>query len=217
MSRKIHPKAYRLGINKDWESRWMPEGGDYATYLKEDEIVRNIIADKLAKAGVDKVEIERTPDQFKVNIRAARPGIVIGRGGKGIEELSNAIKAKIGSKTPLNLNVEEVKRTEVSATVMAQNIAYDLERRMRYRRVMKRHLDIAIQNRDVKGVKIMLSGRLNGADIARSEHLSKGRLPLTTIRADIDYGEWEAVTTYGVIGIKVWLYKGDIFDKDKRN
>jgi small subunit ribosomal protein S3 len=216
MGRKIHPKAYRLGINKDWDSRWMPERGKFAKYLKEDETVRKIIDERLSRAGIDRVEIERTPDQFKVNIRAARPGIVIGRGGKGIEELSNAIKAATGSVIPLNLNVDEVKRTEVSATVMAQNVAYDLERRMRYRRVMKRHIDIASQNRDIKGVKIMLAGRLNGADIARKEHLSKGRLPLTTLRADIDYGETTAVTTYGVVGIKVWLYKGDIFDKNER-
>lgn len=216
MGRKIHPIAHRLGINKNWESRWMPHKGNFAKYLQEDEAIRNIIMDRLAKAGIDKIEIERTPDQYKVNIRSARPGIVIGRGGKGIEELSKAINKKIGSKVPLNLNVEEVKRTEVSASVMAQNIAYDLERRMRYRRVMKRHIDIAMQNREIKGVKLQLAGRLNGAEIARTEHMKKGKLPLSTIRANIDYGETTAVTNYGAIGIKVWLYKGEVFDNDKK-
>ncbi|MFH1694456.1 MAG: 30S ribosomal protein S3 [Patescibacteria group bacterium] len=213
MARKIHPTSYRLGINKDWESRWMPQGGNYPKYLQEDEAIRKIINEKIGKAGIDRVEIERTHNQHKITIRSARPGIVIGRGGKGIEELSKAIQKEIGSETPLNLNVEEVKRTEVSASVMAQNIAWDIERRMRYRRVMKRHIDIASQNRDVQGVKIKLAGRLNGAEIARSEQMLKGKLPLTTIRANIDYGETTAVTTYGAIGIKVWLYKGEIFDK----
>ncbi|PIR97780.1 MAG: 30S ribosomal protein S3 [Candidatus Colwellbacteria bacterium CG10_big_fil_rev_8_21_14_0_10_42_22] len=217
MARKIHPTTHRLGINKDWESKWMPPGGKYSRYLREDEAIRKIINEKIGKAGIDRVEIERTHNQHKVTIRSARPGIVIGRGGKGIEELSQAIQKEIGIKTPLNLNVEEVRRTEVSATVMAQNIAWDIERRMRYRRVMKRHLDIASQNKDVQGVKIMLAGRLNGAEIARTEHLMKGKLPLTTIRANIDYGETTAVTTYGAIGVKVWLYKGDIFDKNVKN
>lgn len=217
MGRKINPISYRLGINKDWDSRWMASGEDYRKYLKEDEAIREIIEEKISKAGIDRVEIERTPGQYKVTIRAARPGIVIGRGGKGIEDLANAIQKRIGRvSTPLNVNVEEVKRTEVSASVMAQNIAYDLERRMRYRRVMKRHIDIAMQNREVEGIKIKLAGRLNGAEIARSEQLKKGRLPLTTIRANIDYGTTVAATTYGSIGIKVWLYKGEIFDKNER-
>ncbi len=216
MARKINPIVYRLGINKDWESKWMPPGGQYARYLREDEIIRRIIKEKIGKAGIDRVEIERTPNQHKITIRSARPGIVIGRGGKGIEELSRAIQKATGIATPFNLNVEEIRRTEISASVMAQNIAWDIERRMRFRRVMKRHLDIAMQNRDVQGAKIKMAGRLNGAEIARSESLMKGKLPLTTLRANIDYGETRAVTTYGAIGIKVWLYKGEIFDKAKR-
>jgi len=215
MGRKIHPTSYRLGINKDWISRWMPPGGDFRKYLQEDEAIRNIIEKTIMKAGIDMVEIERTPGQYKVTIRAARPGIVIGRGGKGIEDLSKAIQKKVGITVPINLNVEEVKRTEVSASVMSQSIAQDLEKRMRYRRVMKRYIDIAMQNREVQGIKIKLAGRLNGAEIARSEQLKKGKLPLTTLRANIDYGETVAVTTYGSIGIKVWLYKGDIFEKEK--
>ncbi len=216
MARKIHPLAHRLGINRDWESRWIPPRGSYAKYLQEDETIRKVIMKKISRAGIDKIEIERTPDQYKVIIRAARPGIVIGRGGKGIEELHRDIQKQLQFPTPINLNVEEVKRTEVSASVMAQNVAWDIERRMRYRRVMKRHLDIAMQNREIKGAKIMLAGRLNGAEIARREHLMRGKLPLTTIRANIDYGETEAKTTYGVIGIKIWLYKGDIFGSNKK-
>jgi small subunit ribosomal protein S3 len=216
MARKINPISFRLGINKDWESRWMPAGGKYAKHLREDEIIRKIVNEKVGKAGIDRIEIERTLNQHKITIRSARPGIIIGRGGKGIDELSKAIQKATDITTPFNLNVEEVKRTEISAPVMAQNIAWDLERRMRFRRVMKRHLDIAMQNRDVQGVKIRVSGRLNGAEIARSEHLMKGKLPLTTLRADIDYGETRAVTTYGAIGIKVWLYKGEVFNKSKR-
>ena len=215
MGRKIHPNSYRLGINKDWVSRWMPPGGNFKKYLQEDEAIRNIIDKTISKAGIDMVEIERTPGQYKVTIRAARPGIVIGRGGKGIEDLSKAIQKKVGITAPINLNVEEVKRTEVSASVMSQSIAQDLEKRMRFRRVMKRYIDIAMQNREVQGVKVMLAGRLNGAEIARTEQLKKGKLPLTTLRANIDYGETVAITTYGAIGIKVWLYKGDIFEKDK--
>lgn len=216
MGRKINPIVYRLGINKDWESKWMPPGGKYPRHLQEDEIIRKIISEKVGKAGIDRVEIERTPNQHKITIKSARPGIVIGRGGKGIEELSRAIQKATGITVPFNLNVEEVKRTEISASVMAQNIAWDIERRMRFRRVMKRHLDIALQNRDVQGVKIKVAGRLNGAEIARSEHLMKGKLPLTTLRANIDYGVAKAATTYGAIGIKVWLYKGEIFDTTKK-
>lgn len=216
MARKIHPNAYRIGINKDWVSRWMPPAGNFKKYLQEDEAIRQIIEESIAKAGIDMVEIERTPGQYKVTIRAARPGIVIGRGGKGIEDLSKAIQKKLKITVPINLNVEEVKRTEVSASVMAQSIAFDLEKRMRYRRVMKRYIDIAMQNREVQGIKIKLAGRLNGAEIARTEELKKGKLPLTTLRANIDYGEYVAITTYGAIGIKVWIYKGEIFEKNEK-
>ena len=142
MARKIHPISYRLGINKDWVSRWMPPSGDFRKYLKEDEAIRKIIDRSISKAGIDRVEIERTPGQYKITIRAARPGIVIGRGGKGIEDLSKAIQKEVGITAPLNLNVEEVKRTEVSASVMAQSIALDLEKRMRYRRVKKKYIKI---------------------------------------------------------------------------
>lgn len=216
MSRKVNPIMYRLGINKDWKSRWIPIGKDFSKWLEEDEKVRNIIMDKVGRAGIASIEIERTPDKFKVIIKASRPGLIIGRGGEGIKNLERDLKKAISEKAVLSLNVEELKRTDISAQVVGQNIAWDLEKRMRYRRVMKRHLDIIMQNREVQGARIMLAGRLNGAEIARKEHLEEGKLPLTKIRADIDFGRVTAHTKYGTIGIKVWIYKGDIFAKDSK-
>lgn len=216
MGRKINPTAYRLGINKNWKSRWIPIGKDFGEWLKDDEEVRNIIMEKAKKAGIADIEIERTHERYKVIIRASRPGLIIGRGGEGIQELEKAVKKVLPKETALSLNVEELKRTDVSAQVVGQNIAWDLEKRMRYRRVMKRHLDIIMQNKEVRGAKIMLAGRLNGAEIARTEHLEEGKLPLTTIRADIDYGKTTAHTKYGTIGVKIWIYKGEIFEKEKK-
>ena len=216
MSRKINPISYRLGINKNWKSRWMPIGGNFAEWLEEDEKVRNIVMAKVERAGIADIEIERTPDKYKVIIKASRPGLVIGRGGEGIKNLEKELRRAISDSSVLDLNVEEVKRTDISAQVVGYNIAWDLEKRMRHRRVMKRHLDIIMQNREVQGAKIMLAGRLNGAEIARTEHLEEGRLPLTKIRADIDYGRVTAHTKYGTIGVKVWIYKGDIFEKGNK-
>jgi len=217
MSRKINPKTYRLGINKNWKSRWIPQGKNFGEWLKEDEDVRNLIEKRVKRAGIANVEIERSPGQYKVIITASRPGLIIGRGGEGIQQLERDVKKLISDGAVLSLNVEELKRTEVSAQVVAQNIAWDLEKRMRYRRVMKRHLDILMQNKEVQGAKVMMAGRLNGAEIARTEHLEEGKLPLTTIRADIDYGKATAHTKYGTIGIKVWIYKGEIFEEDKQD
>jgi small subunit ribosomal protein S3 len=216
MGRKINPTTYRIGINKNWKSRWIPAGKKFGAWLKEDESVRTLIMNKVRRAGIADIETERTPDQYRVIIKASRPGLVIGRGGEGIQNLEKDIKKILGKDTALNLTVEELKRTDVSASVVAQNIAWDLEKRMRYRRVMKRHLDIVMQNREVEGAKIMLAGRLNGAEIARTEHLEDGKLPLTTIRADIDYDKATAHTKYGAIGVKVWIYKGEIFTKGKK-
>ncbi len=210
MGRKISPTSYRLGINQTWKSRWIPTK-DFSAWLEEDEKVREIIMKKISKAGVAGIDIERTPDKYRVFIKAARPGLIIGRGGEGIEVLEKLLRKAIKSNTSLSLTVEELKRTEASAQVMGQNIAWDLEKRMNYRRVMKRYIDIAMQNREVKGVKIMVAGRLGGVEIARREHLESGKLPLTTLRANIDYGQATAFTKYGTIGIKVWLYKGEIF------
>jgi small subunit ribosomal protein S3 len=173
----------------------------------------------IALAGVAAIEIERTQGNLRVFIRAARPGLIIGRGGKGMEDLNKAIVdalmkvRKTRSKVALSLNVEELKRSDVSSRYLAQQMAWDLEKRIRFRRTMKKYLEQIMQNRDVKGAKILMKGRLDGNEIARNEHLSKGSLPLQTLRADIDYGTATAFTTYGTIGIRVWIYKGEVFAK----
>jgi small subunit ribosomal protein S3 len=218
MGQKINPNSYRLGVSKGWPVRWFLKGG-YAQYLEEDEAIRNTINKKIALAGVAAIEIERTQGNLRVFIRAARPGLIIGRGGQGMEDLNKAVVAalqkvrKTRSKVALSLNVEELKRSDVSARYTAQQIAWDLEKRIRFRRTMKKYLEQIMQNRDVKGAKILLKGRLDGNEIARNEHLSKGSLPLQTLRADIDYGTGTAFTTYGTIGIRVWIYKGEVFAK----
>lgn len=219
MARKINPNSFRLGIIRNWQNRWfLKRKLNYL--LEEDYLVRQEILKKIIKAGIASVEIERTGNLCKIFIKAARPGLIIGRGGKGIEELKKAIEVvitifrqqkKIKEIPELNLNIEELKRTEISAQVEAQNVAFDLEKRLRFRRVLKMHLDAIMQNKTAKGAKIRLTGRLDGAEIARKEWLAKGRMPLTSLRADIDYGEATAFTTYGTIGIKVWIYKGEIF------
>lgn len=198
--------------------RWFVQGG-YAKFLEEDEAIRSVIAKKIGTAGIAAIEIERTQGNLRIFIKAARPGFIIGRGGKGMEELNIAIADAIrkvrGNKMPipLSVNVEELKRSEVAATYVAQEIAWDLERRMPFRRTMKKYLEQIMQNRDVRGAKVFLSGRLDGNEIARRERLSRGSLPLQTLRADIDYGTATAKTTYGTIGIKIWIYKGEIFEK----
>ena len=221
MGQKINPNSYRLGITKGWPVRWFLKGG-YPKFLEEDEAIRNTIMKKIGLAGISEVQIERTQGNLRVFIKAARPGLVIGRGGKGMEDLNKAVIAalqkvrKSRSKVALSLNVEELKRSEISSQYVAQQIAWDLEKRMPFRRTMKKYIEQVQQNKDVKGVKIFLSGRLDGNEIARREWLSRGSLPLQTLRADIDYGRATAFTTYGTIGIRVWIYKGEIFVKDKK-
>ncbi len=220
MGQKINPNSYRLGVTKGWPVRWFLKGG-YPKFLEEDEAIRNTINKMIGLAGIANIEIERTQGNLRVYIRAARPGLVIGRGGKGMEDLNKAISdalrkvrgAAASGKVALSLNVEELKRTEVSSKYIAQQIAWDLEKRIRFRRTMKKYLEQIMQNRDVRGAKIALSGRLDGNEIARREHLSQGSLPLATLRADIDYGTATAFTTYGTIGIRVWIYKGEVFAK----
>ncbi len=222
MGHKIKPISLRTGIIKDWNSRWLPKKADFKNLLEEDVLIRRLIKEKISQAGIDKVIIERVGDRCRIYIKAAKPGLIIGRGGKGIEELTrllektiNGLRAKQKMKklSGLSLNIEELKRLEISATVVAQNIANDLERRMPFRRVMKKALENILQHKEVKGAKIRASGRLNGAEIARVESLTKGKLPLQTLRADIDYGEATAFTTYGTIGVKVWINKGEVFEK----
>jgi small subunit ribosomal protein S3 len=218
MGQKINPNSYRLGVSKGWPVRWFLKGG-YAKFLEEDEAIRNTINKKIALAGVAAIEIERTQGNLRVFIRAARPGLIIGRGGKGMEDLNKAVVdalkkvRKTRSTVALSLNVEELKRSDISARYTAQQIAWDLEKRILFRRTMKKYLEQILQNRDVKGAKILMKGRLDGNEIARNEHLSKGSLPLQTLRADIDYSTATAFTNYGTIGIHVWIYKGEVFKK----
>ncbi|MFA6072201.1 MAG: 30S ribosomal protein S3, partial [Janthinobacterium sp.] len=189
-------------------------------------LIRRVIEEKIKQAGIVRVEIERNANNaYRVFIKAAKPGIIIGRGGTGIEELTKTITKALADlmrirgvktpKVPLSLNIEELKRTEVSAQFIAQSIAWEIERRMPFRRTMKKAIENALQNRDVLGIKVKCAGRLDGNEIARNEFLSKGTLPLTTLRANIDYGTATARTTYGAIGIKTWIYKGLVFAKDK--
>lgn len=219
MAQKIKPTTLRIGITMPWSSRWFFRKEQKA-FLAEDYYIRELIKEKIMEAGIAAIDIERTSQMVRVTIRAARPGLIIGRGGKGIDELRDAVrkvaekfrkKNKIEGKFALNLTVEELRRSEISAQVMAQQLAYDIEKRMPYRRLMKRAIETAMQNQEVKGVKVKLGGRLNGAEISRTDWLAAGKMPLQTLRANIDYGEATAFNTYGTIGIKIWLYKGEIF------
>ncbi|RJQ26986.1 30S ribosomal protein S3 [Candidatus Parcubacteria bacterium] len=225
MAQKVKPNAIRLGITTTWSSRWFLNRNT-RFFLEEDLMIREFIRERLKDAGIVSIDIERASETIRVSIQAARPGLIIGRGGKGIEEmkeklLRNLKKLRVKNNIPtnfaFNVNVEELKRTEIAAAVMGQQIATDLERRQPYRKLMKRAIENAMQNRDIKGVKIKLSGRLNGAEISRTEWLAKGRMPLSTLRANIDYAEATSFNTYGTIGVKVWLYKGEIFDTKAKN
>lgn len=221
MGQKIRPNVFRLGITQYWDSRWFGINS-FPQMLQEDETIRAMIQEKIGLAGIARCEIERTANTCRVYIKAAKPGLVIGRGGQGIEQLSKSIEASLAAlykkhrwttrKIALSVNVEELKRTSIAAATSAQNIAWDLEKRLPFRRTMKKALENMMQNREIQGAKVRLSGRLDGNEIARREWLAKGKLPLQTLRADIDYAHATAFTTYGTIGIKVWLYRGDIFD-----
>lgn len=221
MAHKVNPQLFKIGITKDWPVRWFVKGG-FKRFLEEDEIIRKVIREKISQAGIVGVEIMRKSNDLKIVIKAARPGFVIGRGGKGIEELTKALEQaikkirKVVSGVALGVNVEELKRSETSAAYVAQQIAWDLEKRLPFRRTMKKYLEQIVQNKEVKGAKILLAGRLDGNEIARKEWLKKGSLPLQTLRADIDYGYATAYTTYGTVGIKVWVYKGEIFEKTSK-
>jgi len=215
MGQKIHPQSLRLGITQGWPTRWLFKG-NFGKLLEEDEMIRNTIDEKLAQAGIAGIEIERTSATLRVLIHAARPGFIIGRGGKGIEDFTKELERRLrnlrkGVPANVSVNIEELKRSEVSAVYVAQQIAWDVEKRLPFRRTMKKYLEQVLQNREVKGAKILMSGRLDGREIARREWLRRGELPLQTLRANIDYGQATAFTTYGAVGVKVWLYKGEIF------
>ncbi len=224
MGQKIHPKSFRLGYTKDWSAHWFVSKKNLPIILEEDVKIRKFLNNKLKTAYVSEIIIERLENNINVIIKTARPGVIIGRGGKGIEDLKKElekiiIKHRQEKKYPLDHNlsisIEEVKNPTADAAIIAQSIAFAIEKRTPYRKVMKKAIEDAKNVKDVKGIKIKLSGRLNGAEIARTEWLDWGAMPLQTLRADIDYSEATAHCTYGTIGIKVWVYKGEIFSKDK--
>lgn len=207
MGQKVSPIAQQLSVNKDWRSRWF-SARRYPQFLEEDLALRHFLAGKLKNMSVDKIEIERSPDLLSVIIRTARPGLIIGRGGTGIEDLKRALQRRLRRKTALRLDVQELKHPEASAAIMAESMAEQIEKRLPFRRVLKQTLAKIMANRAVKGAKLTVAGRLDGRDIARTEHLEEGSLPLQTLRAEIDYARAIAYTTYGTVGVKVWIYKG---------
>ena len=209
MGQKINPIGFRLAVNKSWLSRWYATPKDFPAMLKEDLDVRNYIKNKLRNAAVSKVVIERPAKNAKITIHSARPGIIIGKKGGDIEILKNEVNKIL--KVPVHLNIDEVRKPEIDAQLVSDSISQQLEKRVMFRRAMKRAMQNALRL-GAKGIKIMSSGRLNGIEIARTEWYREGRVPLHTLNADIDYGFSEAKTTYGIIGIKVWIYKGDISD-----
>jgi len=209
MGQKTHPTGFRVGVTKPWKSRWYSEK-EFARNLSEDYVLRRFVKEKLYNSGVSKIEIERTASKLRVNVFSARPGIAIGKKGAGIEQLRNDIAKKI--KKPVEevfLNVTEVRKAEADSQLIAENIANQIERRVAYRRAMKKAIQQAFKF-GVEGIKVRVSGRLGGSEIARSDKYAEGSIPLHTLRADIDYGFAEAKTTAGIIGIKVWVYKGEI-------
>lgn len=207
MGQKISPTSFKLSINKDWKSRWFG-GKKYPLFLKEDLDIRNLLTKRLKNMSVDRTEIERSPDVLSIIITTARPGLIIGRGGTGIEDLKKEIQKMVKRKTAIRIEVQEFKNPEMSAAIMAESMVEQTEKRMPYRRVLKQTLAKIIANRAVKGAKVTIAGRLDGKDIARTEHLEQGSLPLQTLRADVDYAKATAHTTFGTIGVKVWIYKG---------
>ncbi|MBN1778985.1 MAG: 30S ribosomal protein S3 [Candidatus Buchananbacteria bacterium] len=210
MGQKVHPKIFRIGNLYTWNSKWYA-GKNYAQFLKQDVLVRKFLIKSLRDAGVEKVEIERSAANINVVIYAAKPGIIIGRGGQGVEDLKKKLKKQfLEPKTNLNITIQEVKEPNMSAQLVAGAMAIDIEKRMPFRRVLKQAIS-RVEKAGAKGIKVCVAGRLNGSEIARTEILSSGSLPLHTLRADIDYARTVASTTYGVIGIKVWIYKGQKF------
>jgi small subunit ribosomal protein S3 len=220
MGQKVHPIGFRLGIAKDWNSTWFAEKGNYAELLISDLEVRDFLQKRLAQAAVSRIQIERPAKSARITIHTARPGIVIGKKGEDIERLRRDVTALMG--VPTHITVAEIRKPELDAKLVAEGIAQQLERRIMFRRAMKRAVGNAMRL-GALGIKVLVSGRLNGADIARNEWYREGRVPLHTLRADVDYGFVEAKTTYGVLGVKVWIYKGEVHDlygtsgENKRN
>ncbi|BAM46261.1 MAG: 30S ribosomal protein S3 [Amphibacillus sp.] len=213
MGQKVNPIGFRVGVIRDWESRWYA-GKDYADLLHEDIKIREYIEDKLKDAAVSKIEIERAANRVNVSISTAKPGMVIGRGGSEVEALRTALNNLTGKK--VHINIVEIKRPDIDAKLVAENIARQLENRISFRRAQKQVIQRAMRA-GAKGIRTQVSGRLNGADMARSESYSEGTVPLHTLRADIDYAHAEADTTFGKLGVKVWIYRGEVLPTKKDN
>lgn len=209
MGQKVHPTGIRLGIVKRHTSVWYANGKDYAKYLLEDLEVRALVKKRLAAASVSRVEIERPAQTARITVYTARPGIVIGKKGEDVEKLRNDLVKKMG--VPVNINIEEIRKPDLDAQLVADSVAQQLERRVMFRRAMKRVMQNAMRQ-GAEGIKVQVGGRLGGAEIARTERYHEGRVPLHTLRADIDYATSEALTTYGIIGVKVWIFKGEILN-----
>jgi len=219
MSHTVHPYSHRLGILRDWKSRWFGDGKKYRQNLKADTLIRKFVVDKLEGMYVASVEIERNKKTFRIIVKSSRPGLIIGRSGEGADSLRKAVEKFMKKHdlqeedAGLKIDIEEVKSPESNAMIVALQIKEMLEKRMAFRRVMKQTVEKVMANRDVKGVRIRIAGRLNGADMARTEDLMKGRVPLQTFRADIDFANVRARIPQGDLGLKVWIYRGEVFDK----
>lgn len=214
MGQKIHPIGFRIGVILNWQSRWYVKGRQFAKNIKEDHDLRTYIKKKLKSAGIAKIEIERRTDQVKLIIYTSRPGVVIGKKGVGIDSLTKDIQKQSANK--VIIDIHEVRKPDVTAQLVSENIALQLEKRVSWRRVIKKTMASAIRH-GVRGIKVRISGRLDGAEIARSESYNEKQVPLHTLRANIDYGEATAFTTYGTIGIKVWIYQGDVYKRKEIN
>lgn len=219
MGHKVNPISFRINVNKPWKSRWFSDK-DYSKKLREDIEIREGIKKQLKSAGIKEVEIERAPNAVRIIIYTSKPGVIIGRGGAGINLVREKIQQKLQknekNKIQVDLDVKEVRFFEESAVLVAQNVAEQLEKRTSFRRALKSTMDQIMKRPEIKGAKIMVGGRLNGAEMSRQEWLAKGGIPLHTLRADIDFGKAIAYTTYGTIGVKVWIYKGEISEKNNR-
>jgi len=207
MGRKVHPIGFRLGINQPWEGRWFAEGAEYRKQLHQDIVIRKMVSKEAEKAGISTIEIERFGDKVKVSIHTAKPGILIGRKGDSVKKIRTDLEALTGKK--IDLEIKEIKAPDCDALLVAKNIAGQIERRVSYRRAMKRALQQAMRQ-GAEGIKVSVSGRLSGAEMARIVWMRDGRVPLATLRADIDFARAEALTQYGRIGVKVWIYKGEV-------
>lgn len=214
MGRKVHPVGFRLGINKTWEGRWFAEGDDYVEQLHQDFELRELIQREAPRAGVSRIEIERFPGKVKIIVHTAKPGILIGRKGENVKAMRAKLEALVGKK--IDLEIKEIKSPDLDAYLVAQNIADQLERRISYQRAMKRAIQQCVRQGG-EGIRLEVSGRLSGAEMARSINMREGQVPRQTLRADIDFAKVEATTTYGQIGVKVWIYKGEVLPELEAN